>query len=281
MENKCFVTEYDCAGSNDNLEYFGYFKIPVPASNDLAKRTIYLGFLPTEDDNTDLKVKILNGTFVDSGGSTSIGTEIQFASGVPQTIYVGNTGGTVLVPKYSLRYYKGGGSSMNYNVNAALGPVLVGDMSMFQYNSQLKSFYSNINADVDVNKVVSTALVELCIRNRGKTSGNLSSFADKASLEYLALLGGNGMVTGDISVLGQNKALSRFTCELSGVSGELNAFADAQITAGRTSGTLYITCRKGTLYYFAASDAQHENPIAFKSGNIAFSNGGYTITKTE
>lgn len=261
MEN-CFVKKLKKVVNNDHLSYEGYIRFNIPANETLVNRTFSLAFTNAET------VKILNGNFVQSDGTTVIGDHVDFSAYGGKNVYVGAEGGTVLIPRYDVIQLIC--ASSLYCVD---GPVLT-DPSFIKWNTDIIVIRAIAGADINVDDVASNILMNnFVIRNLNnkKITGSLSSFASLSTLKRLIIFGENSVI-GNISDLSNNKSLEVLWFDpTSVITGAVEDLAAAQFAGGRTSGTIDILNDSGKLTY---------NGNVFKRGNIVFSGSGYVINQT-
>ena len=258
MKN-CLVGKLKRAVGNYNLPYKGYIGFNIPANETLVNRTFSLAFTNAET------VKILNGNFVQSDGTTD---HVDFPAGGGKNVYVGAEGGTVLIPRYDVIQLIC--ASSIYCID---GPVLT-DASFIKWNTDILVIRARVNADINVDDVASNVLLNnFVIKNldNKNITGSLSSFAPLSSLERLVLFGKNSVI-GNISDLSNNKGLEVLYLDpTSVITGAVEDLAAAQFAGGRTSGTIDIVNESGMFTY---------NGGVFKRGNIVFSGSGYVINQT-
>lgn len=263
MSNFCYVTQLN-REVNADLPYDGYIKFVIPANETLVNRTFSLAF------NNANTVRIIDGNFVQSDGTTVIGDHVDFNAGAGKNVYVGASGGTVLIPRYDVFQLICASS-----VYCTDGPVLT-DASFIKWNTGLWAIRVMANTDINVNDIVpNTTLTQFNIRNdvSKEITGNLSSFASFTNMERLILFG-NNKVTGSLSDIYNLKELTALWIDQTSIiTGDITALAEAQVAENspRTSGTLDIINDSGKFTY---------NGGVFKRGNIVFSGSGYTINQT-
>lgn len=129
------------------------------------------------------------------------------------------------------------------------------DISIFANNNVLRYFKFSVNMGDGV---------------FGNLYGDIVNLADKPSMTFLGIKN-QKKITGDIASLGTDIGLTRIECYNSGVEGTIEGIAEAQVAAGRTSGSLVV-------FYGNKISYNGEYPLDSATKTITFSDSGYTVS---
>lgn len=287
MSTNCLVTKLKSVVNNDNLRKVGCIKMHViVGANASISR---LG----GETSPYCSVEIIgDGHFSStSGGSDNIGTKrvsdtSLYPSAGEYDIEISNKYALTTLVMSSITVVSVDTSDFDYtnlrllaNFKTRKG-VSFNELPDGIFNSTLGSlnFDDGQNyAALDVMKLMNNTIMTYFKYSSDTAElaslyGDISGLGGKPSMTFLGIKYQN-KITGNISSLGSNVALTRIECYRSGVGGAIEDLATAQVAAGRTSGSLAV-------FYSAPVTYNGESPLDSAIKTITFDSSlpnGYSI----
>lgn len=264
--NKCLVTTLKGVVNDNNLRKLGEFRFTKRAGIAATADSCFVSVSSIEDST----VEILNdGQFCQSGSGipdTAAGKIKTFPAGSTYSFWV--TPGSIV----SIR--------SKYTITRLAHAYADFDLSELNYMTELKElicqFSGGLTGDIaELTKL--SKLNYLALPQATKLTGNISALSSMTNLTYIAL--NYSRLSGDIASLGTLTNLDTLSLGDSVITGNIEDLVSAQISAGRTSGTIALPYIKATkLFYEGQPVATNPNVPANSSNNaISWTSDG-TIT---
>lgn len=258
--NDCLVTRLKGVCDNDNLLKYNEIRIHIKTVTNQQMRFIAAG-------GSNAKVTIIPDAdstmhFTDSGYSEDLGTEITVAAS--QDVYF-TSGSAVfsIMGKYDFFDVAFRGA---YNA----GNVIKANVPDFAYSRKLMRLMVGNSGSTgelfDLSEFNDIAAIDFS--NCSKVTGDISLLVTPAQSFSYIIVSGSG-VTGNIVSLGPDIHLTTLGIKNTAIKGTLESFCTAQISNGRTSGTLSFDGTGSSVTY-------NNNPIKSQL-TITFNNGNYTV----
>ena len=285
MANDCLVTKLKATVNNSNLKKLGVIKMRiVVGANAQINRMAENSTLGAQ-----MKIKAYgDGYFTTTkGGNVRLGDEVTFS----QEVFP-------VQGEYDIEV------SYKYNahdlvmLNVTVKDI---DFSDFDYTELKNIGYFEDSTNVDYDKIPSknfNNLVNLNFDTNRNGKLNIDNFANNTTLTILRINSVvNGQISGNISALSNNTALTKFDCKTSKITGDISALggctaltrteiyqskisgsieslAAAQVAAGRTSGSLVV-------FYSAPVTYNGESPLDSAIKTIKFGSSMENPTSQE
>lgn len=285
MNTNCLVTKLKSVVNNDNLKKIGCIKMHVIVGANASISTLSNG-------SPYCSIEIIgDGHFSSTaGGSDNIGTklvsnysrypsvgeyDIEISNKYPLTNLVMN-GVTIVSMDASdfdftnVNFFALFKTREGVNFNGLPTNIL---NTLLTWNFDDGQNY----ATLDITKLIdNTGMTYFKYSSNSPASANLygdiSGLGGKPAMTFLGIKDQN-KITGNISSLGGDVALTRIECYKSGVGGAIEDLAAAQVAAGRTSGSLAV-------FYSAPVTYNGESPLDYAIKTITFDSSlpnGYSI----
>lgn len=260
----CLVTKLKGSVQNSDLDVLGLIKVHYKASATPNTKNRFLGIGLLQ--GTPGKVTIVGGNFVQSDLTTVIGTEVTFNTSVGnsyQELYISNNECDIYIPKYGIYFLQ----MCNDNYVTQDTMPTIKDWSWLKYGATfIGNFYGLCDEHLDLSVLSRHNPASICTRTL--CSGHLSDLANCTNLVFLQLMYSNNTFDGNIAALG-NLVHMVFAILYGNISGTIEGFAEAQIAAGRTTGSVNIS-------FYTRNITYEGNPVS--ACTIKFSGGSYTVT---
>lgn len=262
----CLVTKLKGSVQNSDLDVLGLIKVHYKASTTPNTNNRFLGIGLLQ--GTPGKVTIVGGNFVQSDLTTVIGTEINFDTSVGNTyqeLYISNNECDIYIPKYGIYFLQ---MCNDHYVSQDTLPTIK-DWSWLKYGGTfIGTFYGLCEEHLDLSVFSRHNPSSICTRTL--CSGHLSDLANCTNLVYLMLMNSNDTYDGNISDLGTLIKLEMLILNGTKITGTVEALADAQIAAGRTT--------RSISFNFGNTQNITYQGKTIVSGTLTFSGGSYTVT---